>query len=97
MNKRVRPYYNYECYFSLFNLADNTINGVSHSPDKASICSVDIHPNSAVVYAESLVDPTGKEFDASHLGSSYHCHVYFFILFPPEDMHNCSELEQKSK
>ncbi len=75
-------------------MADNTIDGVSHSPGKASICSVDIHPNSAVVYAESLVDPTGKEFDAFHLGSSYHSHVYFGIYFPREDMHNCSGLEK---
>lgn len=72
-------YCNYECHFSLFNMADNTINGISHSPREASIYSVDIYPYSALVFAESLVDPTGKEFDASHLGSSYHCHVYFDI------------------
>jgi hypothetical protein len=60
-------------------MANNLINGVSHSPREASICSVDIHPYSALVFAESLVDPIGKEYDACHLGSSYHCHVYFDI------------------
>jgi hypothetical protein len=60
-------------------MANNPINGVSHPPRETSICSVDIYPYSALVFAESLVDPSRKEYDACHLGSSYDCHVYFGI------------------
>jgi len=77
-------------------LADNTINGVSHSPREASICSMDVYPYSAVVYAESLVDPTGKEYDAFHLGSGYHGHVYLDIEFLFADMYYCSRMEKQS-
>jgi hypothetical protein len=77
-------------------MADNPINGVSHSPREASICSMDVYPYSAFVFAESLVDPKCTEYDAFHLGSGYHSHVYLDIEFPPADMYYCSRLEKQS-
>jgi hypothetical protein len=57
---------------------------------------VDIYTNPAVVYAESLVDPIGEEYDALHLGSGYHSHVYLDIEFPFATMYYFSRLEKQS-